>query len=311
MSRQQASLKDFFARSQSRDLVSESSDTDPDCASVDSETLTSEASVREDAAGSTASVVPVTSVATASLIAAAVTETQSDLLLRTPNQPRCHNFPPKQCGKQKRSFNSKWFNNDKWSSWLHWEEGVNKAFCYICRNVFRLNQLKLSRNMEDAFISVGFDNWKRATSAFEQHRRSRCHQESVLKWSHYLKGVTIQAQLDEQSSVEQQNNLHCLEIIFSSIEYLARQGLPLRGHDEHQGNFYQLIRLRANDCRGLQLWMERKKAYLSHEIQDEILRIMSHQILRSILKDVSSSLWYSIMLDETVDASLTEQVSIN
>lgn len=54
--------------------------------------------------------------------------------------------------------------------------------------------------------------------------------------------------------------------------------------------------------------MERRRAYLSHEIQDEILRIMSHQILRSILKDVSSSLWYSVMADEAVDASLTEQV---
>ena len=47
---------------------------------------------------------------------------------------------------------------------------------------------------------------------------------------------------------------------------------------------------------------------MSHEIQDEILRIMSHQILQSILKDVSSSLWYSVMADEAIDASLIEQV---
>ena len=84
--------------------------------------------------------------------------------------------------------------------------------------------------------------------------------------------------------------------------------MPLRGHDEHEGNFFQLIKLRANDNLALQQWMQRKRAYLSHKIQNEILKIMSHQILRAILKDVSTSLWYSIMVDETVDSSLTEQV---
>ena len=171
--------------------------------------------------------------------------------------------------------------------------------------MFHLNEIKLSKNVEAAFIVNGFDNWKRATSAFEQHRRSNCHRESVMKWA---QGLSIQAQLDQQASKDQQTNLQCLSVIFSSIEYLSRQGLALRGHDEHHGNLYQLIKLRANDWPTLERWMERKRAYLSHEIQNEILRILSHQILRSILKDVTASLWYSIMVDETVDASLNEQV---
>ena len=233
---------------------------------------------------------------------------ESEGLLDKPNQPRGLKFPTKQFGKQKRSFNSKWFDNEKWSSWLHWDNKVNKAFCFMCKNVFILNQLTLSRNKEDSFIVNGFDNWKKATSAFEQHRRSKCHRESVMKWTHHLKGVSIKSQLDRQKSIEQRKNLQCLKIIFTSIEYLARQGLPFRGHDDHRGNFYQLIKLRASDSLDLEHWMERKKAYLSHEIQDEILRIMSHQVLRSILKDISASLWYSLMVDETVDASLTEQV---
>ena len=129
-----------------------------------------------------------------------------------------------------------------------------------------------------------------------------------MKWNQHLKGTSIRVQLDQQVSLEQKKNLNCLEIIFSSIEYLARQCLPLRGHEERRGNFYQLVKLRANDCVDLKMWMERKRAYLSYEIQNEILRIMSHQILRSILKDVSSSLWYSVMADEATDASLIEQV---
>ena len=111
-----------------------------------------------------------------------------------------------------------------------------------------------------------------------------------MKWNYHLKGTSIQVQL-KQVSLEQKKNLHCLEIVFS-IEYLARQGLPLHGHghEDERGNFTQLVKLRANDCKDLQVWMERKRAYFSHEIQSEILKIMSHQILRSILKDVSSSL---------------------
>lgn len=35
--------------------------------------------------------------------------------------------------------------------------------------------------------------------------------------------------------------MHCLEIIFSSVEYLARQGLPLRGHEDQRGNFINLL----------------------------------------------------------------------
>ena len=239
-------------------------------------------------------------------ISATGTETENEIINK-PNQPRRTKFPSKKFGKQQRCFNSKWFDNDKWSPWLHWDDQLQKAFCYICKNISQMHQLTLSKNAEDAFISVGFDNWKRATTAFEQHRQSKCHKESVLKWNHHLKGTSIQVQLNKQVGLEQQKNLHCLEVIFSSIEYLARQGLPLRGHEDQRGNFYQLIKLRANDYKDLQVWMERKRAYLSHEIQDEILR-MSHQILRSILKDISSSLWYSVMADEAVDASLIEQV---
>ena len=46
---------------------------------------------------------------------------ESQELLLQPNQPRLKNFPSKQFGKNKieyRSFNSKWFDNENWSTWL-------------------------------------------------------------------------------------------------------------------------------------------------------------------------------------------------
>ena len=98
-------------------------------------------------------------------------------------------------------------------------------------------------------------------------------------------------------------------MLFTSVEYLARQALPFRGHIEERGNFYQLMALRGNESDNLKLWMGRTRSYMSHDIQNEILQIMAHQILRAIIKVVSSSNWFAIIAGETTDAALVEQVN--
>ena len=47
----------------------------------------------------------------------------------------------------------------------------------------------------------------------------------------------------------------CLEIIISTIKYLVRQGIALRGKDEKSGNFIELLRLRAESNDNLKLWL--------------------------------------------------------
>ena len=236
---------------------------------------------------------------------------ESQELLLQPSQPRLKNFPSKQFGKSKieyRSFNSKWFDNENWSAWLHWDSTSEKAYCFICRNIYLLNKLTFSKCAETAFISSGFNTWKNATQAFERHRKSACHQEAVMKWHHHMKQTNISAQLDMQISRDQKKNRHCLEMLFTSVEYLARQALPFRGHIEERGNFYQLVALRGKESDDLKSWMGRSRSYMSHDIQNEILQIMAHQILRAIIKDVSSSNWYALIADEATDSALIEQV---
>lgn len=241
---------------------------------------------------------------------AMASDVEEDLLVQ-PNQPRLKSFPTKKFGKNKieyRSFNSKWFDNEKWSSWLHWDSGTEKVYCFICRNIYLLNKLTFSKCAENSFISSGFSMWKNATKAFEKHRKSACHQEAVLKWHHHLKQTNISAQLSDQIRNDQKINRHCLEMMFTSVEYLARQALPFRGHTEERGNFHQLVVLRGNESADLKSWIARKRSYMSHEIQNEILQIMAYQILRAIMKDVSSSNWFALIADEATDASLVEQV---
>ena len=62
----------------------------------------------------------------------------------------------------------------------------------------------------------------------------------------------------------------------SSLCFLARRGLAIRGHDEAQGNFFQLLHLRSEDSEQLRDWMKKRGNWLSHDVQNEILQLMQH-----------------------------------
>ena len=111
-----------------------------------------------------------------------------------------------------------------------------------------------------------------ATKAFEKHQKSGCRQEAVLKWHHHIEKTDVSGQLSKQISMDQTNNRYCLEILFTSIEYLARQVLSFRGNIEERGNFYQLVALRGNESEHLKSWIGWRQAYMLHEIQNEITK---------------------------------------
>ena len=72
--------------------------------------------------------------------------------------------------------------------------------------------------------------------------------------------------------------------IISCLHYLARQGLPFRGHgDEKDANFKQLYPFRAEDDPAFAKWLKDKNlSYTSPEIQHEILKDMSLSILHDV-----------------------------
>ena len=68
----------------------------------------------------------------------------------------------------------------------------------------------ISKSTENAFITVGFDNWKDATRSFEQHHKSACHREALMKWEHHTKGSGVSIQLQHQLASDQEKGRHCL-----------------------------------------------------------------------------------------------------
>lgn len=118
--------------------------------------------------------------------------------------------------------------------------------------------------------------------------------------------------LSTQYANQRRSNTQALVQIFSCIQFLCRQGLPLRGdEDESDGNLQQILKLRAKDDSNLAQWLKRKQnVYTSPDIQNEVIKLMGLNILRRIAADCQTSLFLTIMADETTDASNQEQVTL-
>ena len=159
-------------------------------------------------------------------------------------------------------------------------------------------------------VSKGFSNWKDATKAFRKHAQSNTHAEAVVTLPKTT--ADVGESLSAIHKQEKEQARYMLYKIISSIRYLARQGLALRGGgNDANSNLIQLLRLRAEDIPQLLKWLDKQsKKHTAHENQNEILEIMAHRVLREILDDVSKSPFLAVMVDETTDQSNIEQLTL-
>ena len=101
--------------------------------------------------------------------------------------------------------------------------------------------------------------------------------------------------------------------LLECVRYLARQGLPLRGHHENstssEGNLYQLLLLQAKDSPQLGTWLK-KREYISSEIIKKVVTICGQMILRQLLQDIIAADYSALIADEGTDISHNEQMCI-
>ena len=137
-------------------------------------------------------------------------------------------IPDQTCGDKTRRFQTAWFQR---YPWLHLSMCLKAAVCYPCAKGHSLGLLTLSTKNEDTFITKGFTNWKKALEKFKEHQKSACHRHAVLQLQQ-VKSGPVTAQLSSQKASEQESARAALLSVFSSIRYLARQGLAIPGHEE-------------------------------------------------------------------------------
>ncbi|XP_025108809.1 zinc finger MYM-type protein 1-like [Pomacea canaliculata] len=112
-------------------------------------------------------------------------------------------------------------------------------------------------------------------------------------------GISVYAQISTQYESQQKQNLASFMNELKSLVFLLRQALPIRGHDDDEGNLHRCLKI----CFSEHKWTEDGR-YLSPEIVNE------HSTLRSVLADIRPANWFAILADETRDISNREQLVI-
>lgn len=81
--------------------------------------------------------------------------------------------------------------------------------------------------------------------------------------------TNVGSQLSRQYAIEMAKNRKMLLKVLSCIKFLARQGLPFRGHgDDSESNLLQLLKHHGEEDGELLEWLHKKtNKYTSHEIQ--------------------------------------------
>ena len=118
-----------------------------------------------------------------------------------------------------------------------------------------------------------------------------------------------------QLAEDKRHNREILLHILRSIQFLARQGLPLQGVasstipniTEPDSNLHQLLDLVSAYDPRVSEWIRKKSnKYASPAICNEVVELMAHTVLRGITSPICGRK-FTIMVDETTDSSKREQ----
>ena len=147
---------------------------------------------------------------------------------------------------------------------------------------------------------------------FKKHQESKTHREAVEAVITLPKTTgDVGELLNKTHKAEKENSRKILDIILSSVRYLARQGIALRGDKSDESNLIQLLHVRAEDNPQVINWLEKAtNKYTSPENQNEMLMIMAHHVLQKIMLSIHSSPFLCLMVDEATDVSNKEQLTI-
>lgn len=162
-------------------------------------------------------------------------------------------------------------------------------------------------------------------AGFQQHATSKGHVRAEQAYTAFISAKPVDAMFSDehqrQLSQRQrtiQTNRGIISRIFSVVRFLARTGLPFRGHHEELGStnrgiFLELLTFmsHSDDVLAAHLASAAGNAkYTSPQIQNEMISVIGTSIQRIICDAVRSASVFSVLMDETTDASHTEQVAI-
>ena len=196
------------------------------------------------------------------------------------------------------------------TNWVHYSKEKDSVFCIFC--IRRKGKLTPEHDMAEAYITKGFNNWKKALEAFVDHQQPKAHRSAIT-----LQSVAPQLEM----TVNDLNNKRLAERkylikVMECIRFLARQGLAFRGNDGND-NLTQLFKLLNKNDPALLTRLDKEShlepgqhKYMHNDIQNELIELMAKQVLAKKLESIRSSKFFGIIADEYTDISKKELLSM-
>ncbi|RVE46777.1 hypothetical protein evm_008561 [Chilo suppressalis] len=209
----------------------------------------------------------------------------------------------------KRKFNHSWL--EMYKPWLVYSKKSKGAFCLFCV----LFPPKLVRGVQGSLIVRPFTKYKDIHSYCKAHVESQWHRESSAAANCFCNVKTnVQVALQTGHAKLIDENRNTLQPIVNTIIFCGTHDLPLRGKENDEGVFRDLLKLKidsGDEVLRKHLEKGHKNAqYTSPRIQNEILNICGLLIREKLVDDVKAASAYSILADETADIAGKEQLSI-
>ena len=241
-----------------------------------------------------------------------------DLNIDAPSQPRMKDYPKTLYSEGKssysRNFQSAWYNG---RTWLEYSVEQDACYCFPCR-IYGVNKSAANKT----FTVTGFRNWKAALGGkdkgFTKHENSPFHLRNIESWTQQQKRKDQGKSLETVINVIEEDHVKWLEVIFHIVRYLCANGLPFRGDEEcldfNEGlsgglflnTINTLVFQMQPELETIAKKMPRNAKYLSSDVQNEIIEILSSLVKEKHAARIRRAEFYTIMADGTTDKNHEE-----
>ena len=148
------------------------------------------------------------------------------------------------------------------------QEVCDSVLCYYCSHASSMKLLLkgLYGKRQQAFLKNGFVNWKDACASFRKHEACKYHIDAVQAIT--IPQESVDGMLSQAHREQKKRNSCMLLTIMQMVQFLGRQGLALRGRNDDESNFIQLLKLRGHNQLEINKWLAKEGGdkYTSPEI---------------------------------------------
>lgn len=243
------------------------------------------------------------------------------LVKKGPVQVKNFNFPIDSSSGRRftvANYDTKLPNGEKIArKWLVYSRSKNSLFCFVCK-LFSNDEVSLSGK-------DGYSDWQNMSTFLRQHEKSTPHIKASLAYSELSQRLQIGKTIDDEHQriikAETEHWYDVLKRLLCIVQFLGTQGLAFRGTNstvfkESNGNFLKLVEHISRFDTVLSEHLRRITSketyvhYLSKDIQNEFISLLSSKVSEHILDELQKATYYSIILDCTPDVSRKEQMTI-